>query len=366
MKKTIALLLITGIFSCQSINKAQDRPEKPKNIIFLIGDGMGLAAVSTTVYFGDEVTEFGGFNEIGLIITSSANEKVTDSGASGTAMASGVKTYNGAIGVDTSRIPVENIAECLSSLGWSTGVVSTSSITHATPASFYAHTISRGMEEEIASQLVESGIDFFAGGGKGFFNKRSDGRALLAEAESKGFTMDTTGLPEPGSFSLDHKYGFLLAPGGMPSKLDGRDDFLPRATDLAIEYLSKDQDGFFLMVEGSQVDWEEHGNRGDGVIAEMLDFEKAIRVALEFARKDGNTLVIVSADHETGGLALPAKVVEGTEGYEENTISPSFSTTNHTASMTPVFAFGPGSEAFGGIYQNTGIFYKMVAAVKGD
>lgn len=364
MKKFGALLLIAGAMSCISFKGAPDNTEKPANIIFLIGDGMGLSAISSTVYFGDEVSEFGRFSEIGLIITSSASHKITDSGASGTAMASGQKTYNGAIGVDTSGAPMENITEWVSRLGWSTGVVSTSSVTHATPASFYAHVPSRGMEQEIAAQLIDSQIDFFAGGGTGYFARRTDGRDLLQEAGAKGFRMDTTTLPAPGTLSPDHKYGFLLSGGGMPSVLQGRKDFLPEATTLALQYLSQNESGFFLMVEGSQIDWEGHGNRGDGVVAEMLDFEKAVKVALDFAEKDGSTLVVVSADHETGGFALSATPNEETGSSDYNVITPTFATSGHTTTLIPVFAYGPGARSFKGMYQNTGIFQTMVALLK--
>ena len=135
MKNIVVLFLLVGIVGCTSVDKAQEEPESPSNIIFLIGDGMGLSAVSTTVYYGDRFSEFSRLKEIGLINTSSATHKVTDSAASGTAMATGKKTYNGAIGMDTARVSVKSIAEVVADLGWNTGVVATSSVTHATPAS---------------------------------------------------------------------------------------------------------------------------------------------------------------------------------------------------------------------------------------
>jgi len=360
MKNIVLIFLLAGIVSCTSVDK---EPETPTNIIFLIGDGMGLSAVSTTVYYGDQVSEFGRFKEIGLINTSSATHKVTDSAASGTAMASGTKTYNGAIGVDTSQVDIKNISEVVAELGWSTGVVSTSSITHATPASFYAHVEQRGMEEEIASQLLDSEIDFFAGGGIDFFNKRSDGKDLFTWAAEKGFIVDTSALASPGSLSSDNKYGFVLAAGGMLPVLQGSKDFLPNATALAIEHLSQNNQGFFLMVEGSQIDWAGHDNDTEYLISEMLDFEKSIAVALDFAAKDGNTLVVVTADHETGGFTLSAKQNEVTGYSDYRDIGPTFATGTHSATLIPVFAYGPGAEAFKGIYQNTDIFHKMAAAV---
>ena len=367
--KSISLLLvafITLFFSaCES---APPELENPLNIIFLIGDGMGLSAVSTGFYYGDQPSVFKRFNEIGLQQTSSAIQKVTDSAASGTALATGTKTYNGAIGVDTTKATLQNIAELVASLGWSTGVVATSTISHATPASFYAHVVQRSMEEEIASQLLDSEIDFFAGGGRDKFNARKDSIDLLALAADLGFIIDTTGLPGPGTLSADQKYGFLPEAGAMPPMIQGRGDFLPEATSLAISHLSQNPQGFFLIVEGSQIDWAGHANDAKYLIGEMLDFEKTIAAALDFAEKDGNTLVVVTADHETGGLALgPKKPAPGESGYANySEIELVFASGDHSATLIPVFAFGPGAEKFKGIYQNSEINHKMVALVKGE
>lgn len=368
MRNILFLLLAIATLSCTAQENIQVEPEKPANIIFLIGDGMGLSAVSTGFYFGDQPSVFERFNEIGLQQTSSASHKVTDSAASGTALATGKKTYNGAIGVDTSKNAISNITELVSSLGWSTGVVATSTISHATPASFYAHVKLRSMEEEIASQLLHSEIDFFAGGGRNKFNKRADSTDLLPLAVEKGFKIDTTALAAPGTLLGDQKYGFLTQPDAMPPMIEGRGDFLPEATLLAIGHLSQNQQGFFLMVEGSQIDWAGHANNSEYLVGEMLDFEKVIAAALDFAEKDGNTLVVVTADHETGGYTLGPELPEaGQSGYPDYTnIEPVFATGQHSATLIPVFAFGPGSEKFKGVYQNTAINHKMVSLVKGE
>ncbi len=360
--------IITLFISMATVSHADDNPvavKKPSRIILMIGDGMGLSEVSTTVYYGDQVSAFSRFQEIGLVNTSSATHKVTDSAASGTAMSTGTKTYNGAIGLDTVRRALKNITELVSENGWSTGVVSTSSVTHATPASFYAHVRNRSMEEMIASQLLVSEIDFFAGGGIRYFTSRSDSMNLLPIAARNGFIIDTTALAEPGKLDLDHKYGFLLADAGMPSMLSGRGDFLPEATSLAMEVLSQNRQGFFLMVEGSQIDWAGHANDAEYMIGEMLDFEKAIEVALDFARKDGNTLVVVTADHETGGFSLSAHQDTETGRIDYSEIGPTFATSNHSATLIPVFAFGPGAEEFNGMYQNTEIFHKLMKLALG-
>lgn len=368
MRNILFLLFSVGLLACNTSANTKTQPEKPTNIIFLIGDGMGLSAVSTGFYYGDQPSVFNRFNEIGLQQTSSATHKVTDSAASGTAMATGKKTYNGAIGVDTAKTAVQNIAELLASMGWSTGVVASSTISHATPASFYAHVEERSMEEEIALQLLHSEIDFFAGGGRDKFNKRTDSTDILPLAADNGFTIDTTDLAAPGTLQGDQKYGFLTEPDGMPPMIQGRGDFLPEATLLAIDHLSQNKQGFFLMVEGSQIDWAGHANSSESLVGEMLDFEKVIAAALDFAEKDGNTLVVVTGDHETGGLALGPKAVEaGQSGYPDYAIiEPVFATTQHSATLIPVFAFGPGAEKFKGVYQNTDINLKMVALIKGE
>ncbi|MFO7933106.1 MAG: alkaline phosphatase [Bacteroidales bacterium] len=361
IRNTILFFLLAGLVSCSSANEPGQEEQRPSNIIFLIGDGMGLSAVSTSYYFTEGPSPFDRFHEIGLINTSSANRKITDSAASGTALATGKKTYNGAIGVDTSRLEIRNITEVVSAMGWNSGVVSTSSVTHATPASFYAHVEQRGMEEEIALQLINSEIDFFAGGGIRFFTRRSDGQNLLPLAAENGFSVDTTGL-DPDHSEPGQKYGFLLAPGGMPTMLQGRESFLPDATSLAIDALSADGNNFFLMVEGSQIDWAGHDNDAEYLLAEMRDFEQAIRVAMDFAEKDGNTLVVVTADHETGGATL-SSAAEINQESGPNELAITFSTGGHSATLVPVFAYGPGSDLFGGIYQHTKIFHKMVRSI---
>ncbi len=326
-----------------------------KNIILLIGDGMGLSQISSAFYFKETLLHFARFHNIGLMRTSST-ERITDSAAGATAFSAGKKTYNGAIGVDSDTISIPTIVEILSDEKWKTGVISTSSITHATPASFYAHVKSRAMEEEIAAQLSTSEIDFIAGGGLGFFtdSTRADGQDYLQTLKKNGFTLQTEKL----SATVDpkQKYAFLLAEDQMSSVLEGRGDFLPQATKLALNYLSANNDNFFLMIEGSMIDWGGHGNNTEFLVSEMIDFDEAIGIALDFAEQDGNTLVIVTADHETGGFTLSAG-----ETYDE--INPTFSNGGHSTALVPVAAYGPGSELFRGIYENTEIFHKMMRTV---
>ena len=365
MKQVLILLLAALVLGCSADSATiADSADTPDNIVLMIGDGMGLSSVSLGFYFQDKPSQFSRFRHIGLARTSSAKQKITDSAAAGTAMACGVKTYNGAIGVDTLKTEIPSITELVSSLGWSTGVVATSSVAHATPASFYAHVPRRGMTDEIAEQLLQSDIDFFAGGGKKFFNARKDGQNLFLLAKEKGFVIDTLSLAQSGSLDPRMKYGFMPVADKMPPALKGRGDFLPRATSLAMDHLSNNEQGFFLMVEASQIDGAGHANDIEYSIGEQLDFEEVIKNALDFAEKDGNTLVVVTADHETGGLGLSSKINPETGRRDYREIEPGFVYDGHTATLVPVFAYGPGAEEFTGIYENTEIFWKMKALIE--
>ncbi len=364
MKAKLSLLTVLFTFaiistSCVSVqvkgntvSNISSEVKKPKNIILLIGDGMGLSQVSTAIYYKNGKPNFERFNTIGLSKTSSASDLITDSAAGATVFSTGVKTYNGAIGVNKDTIPVPTIVEELSKRGLATGIVATSSIQHATPASFYAHVKSRRLYEDITSFAPNSGVNFFAGGGLKFFTKRKDGKDLLAEMKTKGYEVITDQLPNTVS---EKNELILLADDGMPKMSEGRGDFLPNATKLALEKLSKNEKGFFLMVEGSQIDWGGHSNDADYLIQELLDFDKTLGVALDFAKQNGETLVIVTADHETGGYTLAS------DGNDYNKIKPSFSTTGHSGTMVPVFAEGPGASNFNGIYESIEIYHKMMA-----
>lgn len=352
-------LLILLHSSCNRNYRDLSQAAPAQNIILLIGDGMGLSQVSSTFYFQEETPNFVRFPYIGLHQPQPTDARITDSAAGATAFATGYKSYNAAIGVDGDTIPRETILEIAARRGMKTGVIATSSITHATPASFYAHVPDRNMHEAIAAQLLTAPVDFFAGGGIQFFAHRNDGVNYLDSLRHHGFTTDTMGLLS--KVDPYKKYGFLLAPDGLPRIQDGRGDFLPRATELALDHLSENERGFFLMVEGSQIDWGGHANDARYIIQEMQDFDKTLQVALDFAEKQGNTLVVVTADHETGGFALSAAEVRRRGDYRH--IQPTFSTGGHTAALIPVFAYGPGAERFAGIYQNSDIFGKMMAAM---
>lgn len=341
-------------------------PKDLPNIVLLIGDGMGLSQVSSAYYFSEKEPNFSRFPFTGLSRTSSSSHKITDSAAGATALSTGKKTYNSAIGVDADTNAVETILEYMEKRGWNTGLVATSSITHATPASFYAHVDSRHKPEEIAKQLVYSGIDFFAGGGLEYFTDREDKVDLVKEMEKRGYKIFTDEMKEPEWSELYYPCGYLLSKDGMPKMQEGRGDFLTKATESAIESLSIFGKPFFLMVEGSQIDWGGHANDGEYIVQEVLDFDAAIGKVLDFARLHGNTLVIVTADHETGGFTLRGKEKEvpfqgRQRDYDD--IDFGFSSGGHSATMVPVFAYGPGANLFSGVYQNTEIYFKMMEVI---
>jgi alkaline phosphatase len=350
------LIAILAIILTSCTPKEEIKETKP-NVILLIGDGMGVSQLSAGFYYGKGESNFKRFKHIGLINTSSASHKITDSGAGATAFSAGKRTYNGSINFDIDSLPMTIITEILADNNYINGIISTSQITHATPAAFYAKSKSRNFQEDIALQLFNSPIRFAAGGGYQYYANRSDSINYLDSFNTYDFIVDTNGF---GTEKLDasKKYAFLLAPNGMPGMLDGRGDFLPQATQHALDYFSTSDNSFFIMIEGSQIDWAGHANNAEYLITEQLDFDKAVGVAMDFAEKNGNTLVIVLADHETGGFSLAAK--ENEEGADYNEIVPAFATKEHSASLVPVLAYGPGAEAFKGIYDNNEVFYKIL------
>ena len=365
--RIILVCIVLTLFACKSSSIADKRVNVPENVILLISDGTGLSQISSAFYFKESSPNYSRFKNIGLIKTSSSRQDVTDSAAGATAFACGVKTYNGAIGVSDDSTDVKNLVELVSLKNIKTGMIATSSITHATPASFYAHTLNRDSAEIIASQLVASEIDFFAGGGLQFFNNRKDGRNLLNALNEKQFTIDTTALNDFSEIQSSEKVGYLLANDDMLPAAKGRGDFLSKATALAIQFLSKDKSGFFMMSEGSQIDWGGHQNNVPYLVSELIDFDNTIGIALDYAEKDGNTLVIVTSDHETGGFTLSAKKKkreDGTEYSDYSEAGMTFSNEGHSAALIPVFAFGPGSEEFMGVYENNDIFEKILKVTK--
>lgn len=343
------LLLLSSIIFAQET-------EHPKNIIILIGDGMGLNYVSTNILKYND-SPFKKFSTIGLSITKSINKLINDSAAAATAIATGYRTKNRYLSVDTSYNKLYTIFEHAEKLGLSTGVVVTDEIVGATPAAFVTHQKSRSEKREIAKQFLNIDLDVVIGGGAKYFllaDSHHTGESeldLSKELKSKGYNLfyDFEELSE--SVKSDKVFA-LLADGGLP-KADKRDYSLGELTSIALKHLADNDKGFLLLIEGSQIDWAGHDKDPDYLISEMNDFSSALKVALQFAEKEGNTLVVVTSDHETGGMT----VTDGS--FDAHNLKIEFINSYHTAGFVGVFAYGPGEELFGGIYDNNFIGRKL-------
>lgn len=332
-----------------------------RNIIYMIGDGMGLAHLSLVAIEGRyEPTAFDRAQNVALISTYSANNRVTDSAAAGTALATGSKTNNGMLGVTPDGTRVESIMSQAAASGMATGVVVTSSLLHATPGAFYAHSASRGDEARIARDLVASGLNVAIGGGRKAVSETECGGTTCIEALRRGGYTVVESLDEAAGVTGGRLVG-LCADDHMPSMLDGRGDFLPAAVGKALEILSADAaaagSGFMLMVEGSQIDFESHGNNFDGILAEMRDFERAIAAAMDFADRTPGTLVVVCADHETSGMAVISNKRDFTES--ESGIQYVYGTTSHSGAHVPVYLYGAGAESINGVMDNTALAQRL-------
>ncbi len=358
LKYAAVVLLLSLLFQgCKSDSGTE--PEV-KNIILMIGDGMGLAQVSALMIENEyrpinmERLPVGGF-----VKTYSLNNRVTDSSASGTAYSTGQKTYNSYLGVDTLGRPLKTILEKAKERGMAAGLVATVHIQHATPAVFYGHSTYRYNEQQISLDLLGSGVDVAIGGGMRFLlpENREDGRDLRSEFEHKGYIMaDSLSVLD----GISDGMAMSLIEMNYPLITDGRDPrYFSLATAKALEILTNNSkgNGFFLMVEGSRIDSACHLNDAESVIKEVRDFDDAVGVAVDYAETHPGTLVIVLADHETGGLSIPSGNVDFLRA--ESGIEFDWGTKGHSGTMVPMFAYGPRAECFGGVLDNDEIGRRM-------
>lgn len=331
--------------------KSDGSTRKVKNIILLIGDGMGPAQIQagqTTNHGRLNMTEchFSGFSQ-----TASANSGTTDSAAGATAMACGEKTNNRYIGVDAQGKPLPSLPDLLSQYGIKNGIISVGDITDATPAAFYAHQLDRESSQLIAHDLLTSHVDILIGSNQKSFMNNAD-KQLMGKLAAKQYHL-VTSLPDLKNVS-DGKQLVLLKDSDTRPVKNGRGDMLRQSLNETIRLLSSNKKGFFIMAEGAQIDYGGHANDLPYIVTELHDFDKTVAEALKFADQDGETLVIVTADHETGGLSiLDASATQ-------NMVLGAFSTNDHTSVNVPVFAYGPHSQDFIGTYQNTEIFRKIL------
>ncbi|HDZ06539.1 hypothetical protein LCGC14_0053140 [marine sediment metagenome] len=313
----------------------------PKNIILMIGDGNGITQISSAVLANNGELSLTQLKSVGFIKTQSADDFTTDSAGAGSAIATGQKTNNRAVGTDVTGLAIPNLTEILSGKGFNTGVITTDEITGATPSSFFAHRTDRGMVSEIASDLNTSKLKLFI----------SRPTSTVKNIQEYGFNMKLD-IAAIGT-SKEEKVGAWFADIKLES-LEGHVEQLSIATKNGLSFLNNKKKSFFLMTEGAKIDSYSHENDITGVINESISFDKAITEALKFADADKNTLVIITADHETGGLTIP----QGNMLKHE--IEADFTTHDHTGVMVPIFAYGPMSQEFQGIYDNNEIFHKII------
>ena len=363
MKKTLILLLaLLPLLAVGQRNKTvqqQPEPKHPRNVIFIVGDGMGTAQVYSSIVAqrGDN-SAFLRFPYIGFSRTYSNNKYTTDSGAGGSALMTGhkVDNYHIAKGPDGTNYP-SFLITAKERYGKAAGFVVTSSVLDATPASTYAHVTYRKLFDSISMQMALCPFEVMIGNDAWSFQtpNRKDGKSPIDTLMARGYEMAYT--PLDMMRLKGHKICALLSGKDAPDATK-RGRMLTLGTLKAIETLSFYDNGFTLMVEGSQIDWACHNNDSAYLAAEMADFEDMLHAVLDFAERDGSTLVIVTADHETGGLTLK------TGDIAAGTSRPSWSTGSHTGVMVPVFAYGPGAEQFSVIQQNTDFYNKILNLLK--
>ncbi|UCG00333.1 MAG: alkaline phosphatase [Candidatus Heimdallarchaeota archaeon] len=322
------------------------------SVILMIGDGMGFEHVKLAQWVEKGVNGTLSMQELpiqGEVQTRNIENTITDSAASGTAMATGYKTYNGILSFTLTNVELPSILELSQQLNKSTGVVTTTEVTHATPASFYSHVLSRNDEITIAHQLVTSGVNVVMGGGRNIFI------TYQQELQAKGYTI-VNNRSELHSVTGDKVFG-LFTDDALPYEQYRDNNTIPSLSEMtnkSLELLSQDEDGFFLMVEGGQIDWANHANNGVNTALETIEFDKAVRTAIEFVNTHDNAILIVTADHETGGLTLtseslttPLPAENNLEEYNDELrinrtreISLSWSTGGHSLANVPIFAWG--------------------------
>ena len=380
----LALMLVT---SCCN------NPEpKVKNVIYLIGDGMGFGAVTSLLLSEDEVTGFEQAPVIGLSETCSADNYVTDSAAGGTALATGTRTNNGFVGADPEGNQLISVLRKAQDMGKKTGIVVNTTLTEATPAAFYAGVTSRKKVFDIAKQFTESEVDVAIGGGLDHFISRPDSLDLTATLIEKGYDVFLNWETVLGTDS--EKFVGILPlydlhrreeNNGTASAAEGQEVclaaqlaslnedvntthlseptvYLEKATVKALDILSRNnKEGFFLMIESAIIDGYGHNNDSDGMIVEMKEFNRTLQNMIDYVNNNPETLLVVTADHETGGTGV---YYNGHKPGNEGPIKLNFSTSGHTGTVVPIFAYGPGAENFAGLMKNTDVPKKIEALMK--
>ena len=388
MKRLLLISIVLGSSLLPAtITAKPKKPKAPKHIVLIIGDGTGLAQWSAynaaktkgVNNMDSAASVFRDFPVMGMSFTSSANKFITDSGAGGTALSSGQKANNYMVGMAADSSKPLSLSEIAHLRGKSTGIAVTCELTHATPGAFFAHQPSRKMMKEIGNDFLygmknnpfgvlqygeglggidlmktqTGAIDVAIGGGKMYF----DTQALIQNGYSLG-----TGHGTMKQLQNEARRVIFYNDSAYPPRAhEGRNEqgpFLADASESILKTMFNNPLGSFTMIEGSQVDWAGHDNDSAYLLAELADLDATIQRVLAMAKDNKETLIVITADHETGGLSLV--------GWDKQAKRPvmNFSTHEHTGIPVPVFAYGPGAEAFGGSYQNTAVFHKIKALLE--
>ena len=374
-------ILLTTMALAMLLSSCTSTCDKPANVIYLIGDGMGFGAVSSLLLTVDEQTGFEMAPVIGLNETCSANNYVTDSPAGGTALATGTRTCNGFLGVGPDSLQLTSILKKAQQMGKKTAIVVNTTLTEATPGAFYAGVTSRKDSYTIAKQFTESGVDIAIGAGLTAFINRPDSVDMTAVLIDKGYDVyldwksvlnsqsekfvgilqmsDVHRRNKPSTKTASAADGAEVCLAAQLAATDDTNDsirfaepdrYLEKACIKTLEQLEKNAPkGFFLMVESAIIDGYGHNNDAEGMVEEMQEFDRTLKALVAYVNKHPNTLLVVTADHETGGTSVSYKSypVNQPEGMQL-----SFSTKGHSGTVVPIFAYGAGAENFAGIFQN--------------
>lgn len=359
MKKII--LAVSVLLAACACNRKDAEPAAPvKNVIYIIGDGMGIGQITSMIVEARPEATFvdtPGMS-VGLAKTYSANERVTDSSAGGTALACGVKTNNGVDALTPSGDTLTSIMTYAKRAGKVTGILDSSEMFDATPACFYGHVPDRDMWDELALQLPDAGVDILLGSHMEYINDRKDGIDLTPRFLDKGYIVtdrfeDFMALPEfHRILALFETEKMMDMPGAE------QDDMLTQATRKTLDMLAglDKPEGFFLMIESARIDHFGHVNDAAGIVSEMKKFNHTVQAAFDFAKTHEGTLVVVTADHETSGLSVyyDDEYLFAAAGGEK-TPHPA----GHTGNFVPVFAYGTGASEFDGFMENTEIPHRI-------
>ena len=320
---------------------AQDN--EVRNIIFMIGDGMGLEQVSCAWVVNRGKLNLDNMPYVGISRTYCTNELITDSGAGGTALAAGQKTGYSHVGTAADSTDLYSVLVQAQQLGKKTGVAVTCHFADATPCDFCCHNEYRYNQEDLIADYVQCGVDYLSGGGLDWFTvNRTDGRDITKEMAAAGYNV---ALSEDELMQAELPVIGLLAPDNLPVA-EERGDLFRHSVKRGLDLLSAGENGFVMMIEGSCIDDWLHGNDIGKAMEELLDFDRTLGDVLEWAAADGHTLVVVTADHATGCLTLQ----DG--NLEEGRIGVFFASESHNGIAVPVYAWGPGSAQFTGIREN--------------